>query len=370
MVMPWLFAILVVIAVVTIIWVFVTDRRSQGMSGSGARKPRRRPWSRWGTQQSAELPRRPANSASLFQLPAVYARIRSQRRLHALLAVLLVACLLGASAIAGRPVRVTERSDALANRDIVLCLDVSSSMVRIDSSVLTTFSDILEDFDGERVGLVAWNSAAQTIVPLTDDYDLLRQQMEDLGDVLDIDPDNATYKQQLRYAEAFSGTVNSSVNGSSLAGDGLASCAQAFDNQGLERSRSIILATDNQVIDPDREQIYSLPDAVDLLSERKIRLFSIYGADDQQSYQYELEQTPEESREELKTLTEKQGKGRFYDVEDSGTGGDIVKQLEKTEVSALGGRKQTRRTDVPQMPIITLSLVLLGYLGLTTWRRA
>ena len=114
----------------------------------------------------------------------------------------------------------------------------------------------------------------------------------------------------------------------------------------------------------------ALPDAVDLLSERKIRLFSIYGADDQQSYQYELEQTPEESREELKTLTEKQGKGRFYDVEDSGTGGDIVKQLEKTEVSALGGRKQTRRTDVPQMPIITLSLVLLGYLGLTTWRRA
>ena len=245
MVMPWLFAILVVIAAVTIIWVFVTDRRSQGMSGSGARKPRRRPWSRWGTQQSAELPRRLANSASLFQLPAVYARIRSQRRLHALLAVLLVACLLGASAIAGRPVRVTERSDALANRDIVLCLDVSSSMVRIDSSVLTTFSDILEDFDGERVGLVAWNSAAQTIVPLTDDYDLLRQQMEDLGDVLDIDPDNATYKQQLRYAEAFSGTVNSSVNGSSLAGDGLASCAQAFDNQGLERSRSIILANDN-----------------------------------------------------------------------------------------------------------------------------
>ena len=53
MVMPWLFAILVVIAAVTIIWVFVTDRRSQGMSGSGARKPRRRPWSRWGTQQSA-----------------------------------------------------------------------------------------------------------------------------------------------------------------------------------------------------------------------------------------------------------------------------------------------------------------------------
>lgn len=370
MVMPWLFIILVVIAVAAVIAVFIVDRRSDGRSGPHPRKRLQLPWRRREGQRAVELPRRLANSASLFQLPAVRSRIRAQRWLHAGLAVLLATCLLSASAIAGRPVRVTERSDALANRDIVLCLDVSTSMVRIDSSVLKTFSDILEDFDGERVGLVAWNSAAQTIVPLTDDYELLRQQMDELGEVLDIDPQNATYKQALRYDAAFGGTQNKSINGSSLAGDGLASCAQAFDNQGLERSRSIIFATDNQVIDPDKEQIYSLPDAVDLLAERKIRLFSIYGADDDQSYQYQLDQSPEESREELKTVSEEQGNGRFYDVEDSGTGGNIVKELEKTEVNALGGRKQTRRTDVPQTFVIALSLVLLGYLGLTTWRRA
>ena len=354
MVMPWLFGILVTLAVAAVIAVFVVDRRSSRRPDSAPRKRLVLPWRRLESQQYLDLPRRLANSASLFQLPAVHSRIRAQRRLHALLAVLLAVCLLSASAIAGRPVRVTERSDALANRDIVL----------------TTFADILEDFDGERVGLVAWNSAAQTIVPLTDDYDLLRQQMDDLGDVLDIDPQNPTYKQQLRYLEAFSGTQNTSLDGSSLAGDGLASCAQAFDNQGLERSRSIILATDNQVIDPKKEQIYTLPDAVDLLAERKIRLFSIYGADDDQSSKYELDQSPEDSREELKTVTEGKGKGRFYDVEDSGTGGNIVKELEKTEVNTLGGRKQTRRTDVPQTLVITLSLVLLGYLGLTTWRRA
>ena len=338
MVMLWLFIVLVVIAVAAIIAVLIIDRRSSASSSTRTPKRLRPPWGRRG-KRGAELPRRLANSASLFQLPAVRKRIRAQRWLHALLAVMLVSSLLSAAAIAGRPVRVTERSDALANRDIVLCLDVSTSMVRIDSSVLTTFSEILEDFDGERVGIVAWNSAAQTIVPLTDDYELLRDQLTELGDVLDIDPENVTYKQQLAYQEAFGGTVNTSINGSSLAGDGLASCAQTFDNQGLERSRSIILATDNQVIDPDDEQIL-------------------------------LDKSPEESREELKTVTEEQGKGRFYDVEDSGTGGQIVKELEKTEVSALGGRKQTRRTDVPQRLVITLSLVLLGYLGLTTWRRA
>ena len=369
MVMLWLFIVLVVIAVAAIIAVLIIDRRSSASSSTRTPKRLRPPWGRRG-KRGVESPRRLANSASLFQLPAVRKRIRAQRWLHALLAVMLVSSLLSAAAIAGRPVRVTERSDALANRDIVLCLDVSTSMVRIDSSVLTTFSEILEDFDGERVGLVAWNSAAQTIVPLTDDYDLLRDQLQELGDVLDIDPKNVTLKQQRDYEEAFGGTQTTGVNGSSLAGDGLASCAQAFDNQGLDRSRSIILATDNQVIDPDDEQIYPLPDAVNLLAERKIRLFSIYGADDDQDFQNLLDKSPEESREELKTLTEGPGKGRFYDVEDSGTGGQIVKELEKTEVSALGGRKQTRRTDVPQRLVITLSLVLLGYLGLTTWRRA
>ena len=308
MVMLWLFIVLVVIAAAAIIAVFIIDHRSGLGPSTGAPKRSGLSWSRRGSEQVVELPRRLANSASLFQLPAVRKRIRAQRWLHALLAVMLVSGLVTAAAIAGRPVRVTERSDALANRDIVLCLDVSTSMVRIDSSVLTTFSEILEDFDGERVGIVAWNSAAQTIVPLTDDYELLREQMDDLSDVLDIDPDN--------------------------------------------------------------EQIYPLPDAAKLLAERKIRLFSIYGADEDQPYQDLLDKTPEESREELKTVTEEQGKGRFYDVEDSGTGGQIVKELEKTEVSALGGRKQTRRTDVPQRLVITLSLVLLGYLGLTTWRRA
>ena len=174
MVMLWLFIVLVVIAVAAIIAVFIIDRRSGLGPSTGAPKRSRMPWSRRGSEQVIELPRRLANSASLFQLPAVRKRIRAQRWLHALLAVLLVSGLVSAAAIAGRPVRVIERSDALANRDIVLCLDVSTSMVRIDSSVLTTFSEILEDFDGERVGIVAWNSAAQTIVPLTDDYELLR----------------------------------------------------------------------------------------------------------------------------------------------------------------------------------------------------
>ena len=354
MVMPWLPWLLAGAALLVIILELALGART-----------RSRPE---GRRRGRPAPVRLANSSPLLSSAPVRSRIRRRRLLLGAVALLGVGVLTCSALIAARPVRVAERNDALANRDIILCLDVSTSMVTTDSRILDTFSELLDTFDGERVGLVAWNATAQTMVPLTDDYDLLRGQFEEIAHVLDFTPTrgNPAFND---YYETFAGTFGD-VHGSSLVGDGLASCALAFDAQGQDRSRSIILATDNQVIDPDNEQIYPLPDAAKLLAERKIRLFSIYGADEDQPYQDLLDKTPEESREELKTVTEEQGKGRFYDVEDSGTGGQIVKELEKTEVSALGGRKQTRRTDVPQRLVITLSLVLLGYLGLTTWRRA
>ncbi|CAM3003717.1 VWA domain-containing protein [Actinomyces slackii] len=353
MVMPWLTALLLILAAV----------------GALVALLRSGPQPRRAARGRQEAPRRLANSMSLLALPQVRARIRRRRWLHVGLAVMAVCALVAAAGIAGRPVREVERNEDLANRDIVLCLDVSTSMVTIDSSVLNTFSEMVDTFDGERVGLVAWNSSAQTIVPLTDDYDLLSRKMDELAEVLDIDPNNVTYEEMEAYDEALGGTISVELQASSLAGDGLASCAMAFDQQGLERSRSIIYATDNQVIDPDSKQIYALPDAVSQLSERKIRLFSIYGSDPDMDSQWETELTPPEAREQLKSLTEEAG-GRFYDVESSGTGGKIVEQLEASQVAEMGGATEVRNTDVPERLGIALLIITLVYVGLTVWRRA
>ena len=89
MVMLWLFIVLVVIAVAAIIAVLIIDRRSSASSSTRTPRRLRPPWGRRG-KRGVELPRRLANSASLFQLPAVRKRIRAQRWLHALLAVMLV----------------------------------------------------------------------------------------------------------------------------------------------------------------------------------------------------------------------------------------------------------------------------------------
>lgn len=301
---------------------------------------------------------------------ASYRRALNRHTAALTLSAVVLGLLMTTTAVAaGRWIYQRVETPEKYNRDIVLCLDVSTSMVGVDASVLKTFADLVESFDGERVALVAWNSSAQTIVPLTDDYELLQTEMEDLADVLDIDPDNPTSLQATRYALELGGTIDTSLDASSLAGDGLASCATAFDNQGLDRSRSIIFATDNQVIDPYHEQIYPLPDATELLAERQIRLFSIFGADERYSGDWEAEKTLDEGREELKTLTEGLD-GRFYEVEDSGAGGDIVEQLESTQVAELGGNTEVKRTDVPETLSILLSFTVLALLGLVAWRRA
>ena len=133
-----------------------------------------------GRRRGRPAPVRLANSSPLLSSAPVRSRIRWRRLLLGAVALLGVGVLTGSALIAARPVKVTERSDALANRDIILCLDVSTSMVTTDSRILDTFSELLDTFDGERVGLVAWNSTAQTMVPLTDDYELLRDQFDGL----------------------------------------------------------------------------------------------------------------------------------------------------------------------------------------------
>ena len=319
--------------------------------------------------RSKEAPRRIANSAVLLSTPLVRARVRRRRFLHALLAVLAVVGLVAASLVAGRPVDRAVRSRALASRDIVLCLDVSTSMLSADVEILDTFSDLLDTFEGERVALVVWNTTAQTMVPLTDDYDLLRSQFDEASDALDFRPSRLNPMSD-KYTTTFSGTMLRDVQASSLIGDGLASCSLAFDTNKVEdRSRSIVLASDNQVVDPSGQQVYSLSGAADLASEESIRLFSLFGSDRRTVDPSLTGMTLEQARDDLRTVTENHG-GFFYEVDDPDAVEGIVKELETDQATVLEGGTEVRITDVPQTPAAWLVAVVTVLLVLTAWRRA
>lgn len=369
MVMPWLPWVILAVAAVVVGAAAVRGGRSRtGRAGGRARSGGR--WSRWRrARRAASEPSLIANSAPLLAHPQVRRRIRDRRLALACLALLGVLGLASASLIAARPVDISERNEALSNRDIVLCLDVSTSMVTTDARILETFSTLLDSFDGERVALVVWNTTAQTIVPLTDDYDLLRNQINEVAEVLDFIPYYGNPAMD-DYNRTFAGTFGAyDIVGTSLVGDGLASCSLSFDRQVEDRSRSIILATDNLVQDLFDEQIYSLTEAADLATEEKVRLISIYGTDPELSDPMLSGDDPARARAELEEVTTSHN-GLFYEVDDPDAADDIVRELEKDQAEEVAGDTTVRVTDTPEGPVLSLTVGVVALLLIAAWRRA
>ena len=124
---------------------------------------------------------------------------RALLKLGAMFVLVLVS--LGAfSVVAARPITTDVADTDRVNRDIVLCLDVSGSMTAADAAIVQRFLELVEQFHGERIALVVWDSSAAQVFPLNDDYDYVEEQLAaiadetstdvgDVGDVFGGDPD-------------------------------------------------------------------------------------------------------------------------------------------------------------------------------------
>lgn len=70
-----------------------------------------------------------------------------------------------AGVVAARPMSAQTVQPVDTSRDIMLCLDVSGSMTEVDVEVLTVFDELLDSFEGERIGLTIFNSSPVQIFP-------------------------------------------------------------------------------------------------------------------------------------------------------------------------------------------------------------
>lgn len=220
------------------------------------------------------------------------------------------------------------------NRDIILCLDVSDSMSSVDAGILASFAEVAKGLEGERIGLTIWNSSAITVFPLTDDYPFIVEQLEQA----------ATALEEFDF-DFTSGTVQQ--GGSSLVGDGLASCLQRFDRPDEQRSRSIIFATDNKV---SGEQVFELPGAADLAIEKEVAVYGVappYGLDVAEG-------------QELKQELDRTG-GTTRSLDDPALAGEMVQQIQAEEAQRVEG---SPRRVVNDRPLVGLVLAGLGLLGL------
>ena len=197
----------------------------------------------------------------LRQLPRYRQLVARQRRWRLVELISVGVAVLGVVALVSRPIMVTNDDREMRSRDIILCLDVSGSMRELNADVVRSYLNLVGELKGERIGFVVFDSAAATVFPLTDDYEFITAQLRQNLDAF------TTGTRTPVLEAAMIGT-----RGSSLIGDGLASCVQQFDHQRVERSRTIVVATDNDV---SGKPLFDLPRATDLAVEQRIMVFGI-----------------------------------------------------------------------------------------------
>jgi Ca-activated chloride channel family protein len=285
-----------------------------------------------------------AHRDRLTSLPGYARAVRRYRRLLVVTVASLVLVLLAALALSARPATVTSVQPRMENRDIVLCLDVSGSMVEYDKEVLDVFGDLAERFTGERISLVIFNASAVTRFPLTTDYDYVARQLADLRAEFDAGEN-----------EYFSGTLFG--NGSSLVGDGLASCAVRFDSPGTDRSRSVILVTDNLIAG---KPVFSLAEAGALAEDEGVRVYGINPGDTEaKSYMQNL-------ATEFRTVVEGTG-GAYFPLDDPDAIPSIVDRITAEQAAAITGPPELVLLDQPAPWVLAGFLGLAGFFVLA-WR--
>lgn len=298
-----------------------------------------------------------ANSAYVRRLPAFRRRLSVLRTGLAVLAGFLALAAVSASVLVARPVDRDIRSSELATRDIVLCLDVSGSMIEVDTEVVETFLDLVPSFEGERMAMSMWNNTSRTAFPLTDDYPLVESELRAAAEALDVDLLTAIADPDaIERLEAFlAGTVSLDNESSSLVGDGLVTCALQFDDTDAERSRSIILATDNIVVG---EPLYSLREAVELATERGIVVHGLYAVDP-------VNTDPVAAAEFEEVITAYGG--LHYEADDPAAVEAIIEDIAARQAVALDAEREVVLTDRPDRVLPLLAVGLAGVL-LLGWR--
>lgn len=287
-----------------------------------------------------------AHSERLTALPGYRRALSRYRRLIIATIAALGVLLLAGMALGSRVVSTTVFQPELRNRDIVLCLDVSGSMTEYDAALVGVFEKLVQRFDGERIALVLFNASATTYFPLTSDYDYVAAQLDHL--VEDLTSPESDY-------EYWNGTDLG--NGSSLIGDGLGSCVMRFDQVGEERSRSIVLATDNYVAG---EPILTLKEAGAYAKAQDVTVYGI-NPGDVSSKDY-LDDLAAEM-DEVVTSTG----GDYYALADPGAVGGIVQQITAEQTKTLKGAKQLVQVDEPFVFVLA-AFGGLAALMLLAWR--
>lgn len=279
-----------------------------------------------------------ANTRNIRDLPEYKSARRTYRTLLILATILFATSVTSLTVLASRPIEITELRSAKENRDVMLCLDVSGSMYDAIGETSEYFSSILDKLNGERIGITLFDGAYATVSPLSDDYSALRDIINDIQ------------RSMSNYASILRGDSSSQI------GTGVVGCVDGFDRiSEAERSRSIILVTDNE----SGDKTLSLMDAAKYAKRFEI---TIYGLDNNSYY-------GGKNQDEFLNAALLTG-GAYYDINGLGkeaTIASIIERILEQEAARYDGAKQLVKTDTPEIVGIVSAISLIAFMFII-WR--
>ena len=299
-----------------------------------------------------------ANTGYLRGLPKYQALVRRTRASLAIAFICFLIAVIATSVSAGAPVDRYVKHNKSASRDIVLCLDSSGSMLPYDSKIGEAFRQIISHFEGERISLQLWDAYSMTMFPLTDDYDMATDVLQEMSDTIDTGftriGTRLSVTQEL--IDYLTPVLDENQEVSSIVGDGLASCVMGFDHNDKQRSRTILLATDNEVYG---DGIYDLSEAIEFAKSQGVTVTALYPGSD-----ISLSREAIELRDEVR----KTG-GDFYDASSPSAVDSVVRQIEAEQKEELDSAGKMIETDRPGAALGWTLVGVVSLLGLLAFGR-
>lgn len=287
-----------------------------------------------------------------------YNILRWIRNGAALLVILLCAVLIA------RPYTTEIKQEEKYGRDIILCMDMSLSVINLNEEIVHNFRETVKQLHGERVGVIFFNCTSVLMSPLTDDYEYIDEILENAeigcqtgakywdGESLSSElDDNEEDLKKFNYI--YDGTAEDNGNrGSSLIADGLVNAVYNFSNLEEKRTRVVIFSTDNQA---EGSSLVTLSEAADICKENNVVIYGV-GTKGMES----------KNKASLEQCVKATG-GELFVQGESGTVSKIVNNIEGLSKSLIKGREQRIEREKPLIPTVIMIIFLFMAIGLTVY---
>ena len=300
----------------------------------------------------------------------------------------LVTSLLSAAYLMGRPSYNKKIDAGVKRRDIYLCLDVSYSLYDLNADFVENLEDVVRGLEGDRVGISIFNTSTVEYMPLTTDMDFTIDKLKELKEYFVLQREYMHFHDKYNIEEMtdeefldflgslpkdeydnFANTVytldlidnpvtlDSEVRGSSLIGEGLASCLFNFPYlEDSDRTRVIIMVTDNAQAEKEPPAI-ELAEAADMCKNNDVAVFGIFPPEEALR-DLQPGQNFDNLSSDMRQNIRKTG-GEFYVIGSDFDTEDVISQIRSHEAMQVDEVSVNRQTDYPNSAIMICILGLV-----------